>query len=285
MLLLILNSRLQELYLSMNNYTNISFTDSFQHATLKQLHLNHNQITTWADLVKLSCAFPNLKILSASDNPIGDSEHVNSDIFPELETLCLNNCAFSSWKSVEYLHFLCKLKELSVMNIPLGKDLEIKKRRHAVIARLPKIHKLNKSIVTEEEREIAERWLIRAVRESPDPPLVLQDLIKKHGDLKPLIDIDIGVGDEEKVALEFHFDDEEREVETYKVCVKQTVSQLKRWVAKNLVKMPPSTFDLWYLDKGSQYGKERMIYNTRSLHCYKYISDGDEIHIVMKYLS
>ncbi len=119
----------------------------------------------------------------ASGNPIEDVSVINLNDFPNLRALHMNDSSLLSWKSIECLNTLRKLKELSVLNIPLGNDMKLEECRYSLIARLPKVQKLNKSEVTDEEREAAEKWVISKFKDSPDPPSIYQDLVAKYDPL------------------------------------------------------------------------------------------------------
>ena len=244
--------------MSINSYRTVALPDTFQHSTIQRLHFNENLITEWAELAKLSHAFPNLRTLIACGNPIQEIPELPPDLFPSLQTLNLNDCALCSWPSLEHLHALGKLVDLSVMKIPLGKDMDQKKRRNAFVARLPNVVKLNKSIVNEREREAAERWLIRELSGTQDLPAIYQTLVVKHGELNQLADIDLGAPregfgedphDPSCVKMEFHFDGEDRPMEEREVNMNWTCKQFKSWIAKELLGMPSSSFGIWYHDK------------------------------------
>lgn len=263
-------SRLEELYLSLNNYTTVSLPDTFLHSNLKQLHLNENKIKDWTEFVKLSQAFPSLQTLIACNNPIQDIPELTPDTFPSLLALNFNGSSLSSWESIEHLNTLSQLKELSLMKVPLGSELEENVRRQAFIARLPRVSKLNKSVVTETEREAAERWLIREMVGSLHRPAVYDALVEKHGELNPLPDVDLNPV--KTVRLKIHFKGVERE---WPVNVDQTVWQFKTWIASKFLSVPPSGFRLWH------HGNRPFTHNQKYLYSYRFY-DGDRIHVEIK---
>ena len=264
--------RLIELHLSMNNYNAVALSEVFVHSNLKTLNLNDNNIRDWEEFTKLSHAFPNLQALIASCNPVQKISSPGSDIFPSLCTLNLNGSALNLWQCIEHLHKLGQLKELSILKIPLGAGMEEKQRRQAFVARLPRIIKLNKTPVTDTERETAERWLLREARDQPDPPAVYQDLLKKHGQLDPLADVNLNPV--KIVTLEFVFWDENDRVEERSVDVDQTVWNFKCWIADNLLGMPVTSFRVWT-------GGKVMKQNQKYLYSYRFF-DGDQVQIEMK---
>lgn len=265
--------------MSINNYDVIALPETFQHPNVQRLHFNENQITEWAELAKLSHAFPNLHTLIACGNPIREIPELTSDLFPCLQMLNLNNSALSSWTSLEHLQALCKLEELSVMKVPLGKDMDQRKRRKAFVARLPKIVKLNKSVVTDKDREAAEHWLIRELAVMPDPPTIYQALVEKHGPVNKLADVDLSPP--KTVKVEFHFDGLDRPKEEGEVVLNQTVWEFKTWIAKNLLSMPTSSFRVFYMDPSIMAGTDVFRHNNKYVYSYRF-TEGTEIHIEMK---
>lgn len=267
------------MHLSINNYSVIALPESFQHPNVQRLHFNDNHITEWTELAKLSRAFPKLHTLIACGNPIHEIPELDCGLFPCLQTLNLNDSALSSWASLEHLQALCSLQELSVMKVPLGKDLDQKKRHKAFVARLPNILKLNKSVVTDKDRETAERWLIRELAVLPDPPAIYLALVQKHGRVTQLAGVDLSPP--KTVKVEFHFDDQDRPMEEGEVILKQTVWEFKTWIAKHLLSMPTSSFRVSYTDNSTFACGELFKHNNKYLYTYRF-NDGTEIHIHMK---
>lgn len=266
---------LQELHLSQNGYSEVALVPSFVHPALKKLHINNNQLSNWREIEKLSTAFPSLTTVVATSNPLADIPPVREGVFPELQTLNLNKSSLSTWTAVEHLSALSRLTDLSLLRLPLGAELEEKKRRYAVIARMPRLKKLNKSDVTDSEREDAERWLIRQYENDQNPPAVYQSLVQKHGILDQLAQVDLSP--KKEATVEFHFEDRDTEVHCIKLY--QTTLQLKRWVGKR-IGMPTSTFRLAYLDQDSICGGVMMTFNSKYLYTYQ-MQDGDQIHVLM----
>ena len=52
--------RLQELHISINEYSSVD-VDQSEHKSMKILHFNTNLVTEWVELCKLGAAFPNLE--------------------------------------------------------------------------------------------------------------------------------------------------------------------------------------------------------------------------------
>ena len=276
---------MQELHLSNNGYSFVDLDPDFKHTALKRLHINDNSLSNWKDFQKLSPAFPNLQALVATSNPLAEISPIDpcSASFPELKSLNLNSSSLDKWESVENLAALVKLTDISLLKMPLGAELQEKQRRFAVIARLPNLKKLNKSEITETEREDAERWLIRTYEHDPNPPAVYSFLYQKHGTLDPLVDIDLSP--QLKATVEFCFEDCRSEL--HSIHLQQTTLQLKRWLGKHLG-VPPSSFRLLFVELGEKlgelgvnFGGELMCYGSTCLYRYK-IKDGDRIYVQMK---
>ncbi len=115
----------------------------------------------------------------ASDNPIKDLSVVKSEDFPNLHTLNLNEISVLSWKSLEGLNVLIKLKELSVLKIPLGKRMTEMGRRSTLVARFPRLQKLNGRVVTDGEKIDAGVEILKdspVMGSKPDPPEMVEDM-------------------------------------------------------------------------------------------------------------
>ena len=269
---------LEELHLSINDYTTVDFDPSFSHPSISRLHFNHNTISKWEEITKLSTAFPGLQKLVASSLPVAEIPQQNTDLFPSLSSLYLNDSSLSNWVSVEHLASLSKLTDLSILNLPLTTRLKEKERRFAVIGRLPELQSLNKSSITETEREDAERWLIRQFMDDPTPPTIYHTLVAKHGIVNRLADVDLRP--QTTALFEITFQDK---CEQHHVNIKQTLKKFKQWLSENIVGLPPSTFRVFYLDVGSECGEIEMKYEQRELYRYR-VKDGDKIHIQLKAL-
>ena len=267
---------LQELHLNKNEYSQVNLDPSFQHTTLKRLHINNNLFLEWTEIEKFSSAFPNLQALVALSNPLSGIP-VRNTVFPELTSLNLNGTKISDWASIEQLNSLPKLSDLALLKVPLCKGMEEKKRRMAVVARMPNLTKLNKSMISDTEREDAERWLIRNHEHDSNHPAIYTSLVEKHGTLNPLADVDFS---RNEVRLEFIFDDRASEIHHINLC--QTTLQLKRWLGKR-IGMRPSTLRLIYVDTEvvEYYYSEEMRWNGKYLDAYR-MKDGDKIEVRMK---
>ena len=167
--------------------------------------------------------------------------------------------------------------------MPVRGSLNEEKARHAVVARLPALQYLNKSTISEEERERAERWLIREYHDKAEErPHMYQDLVDKHGQLEPLPSINLSP--KQEVSVEFQYDGVDRRNEIHTINLKQTLKQLKGWLGRRL-DVPPSKISLFHMDMDRVgWGSvEELIGNTRGLHSFRYgFNDGNTVKVVIR---
>ena len=251
---------------------------SFSHPSISRLHFNNNTISKWEEITKLSSAFPNLQKLVAGSLPVAEIPQQSTESFPSLNRLYLNDSSLSNWESVEHLASLPKLSDLSVLNLPLSAHLIEKERRFAVIGRLPKLQTLNKSSITEMEREDAERWLIRQFMDDTTPPPIYHTLVAKHGIVNRLAEVDLRP--KTTATVEITFQDK---CEQHTININQTLKKFKQWLSKNIVGLPPSEIRVFFLDVGAAavFGEIEMRHDQRELYRYK-VKDGDKFHIELK---
>ena len=264
--------------MSKNEYTDkdLCIEDYTEHVGLKLVHFVSNNITEWLSVETIGRIFPNLETLIISYNPLNNVTK-SGKYFAHLQCLNLNNTNINSWDSLESLLTFSKLKNLSLWHVPIESDLDKKEVRFAIISRLPFIESLNKSKISETEREDSERWLVRQYKKEPKRPSVYEDLAEKHGNLEPLPDIDLSP--KKMVSLEFAFKGGiERRSELHNVSTEQTTKQLKSWISKSLLSLPLSKILLTYVDyeENKVYDRIAMITDGKPLYYYK-MKDGDKI--------
>jgi tubulin-specific chaperone cofactor E-like protein len=138
-----------------------------------------------------------------------------------LNVLNLSSANIQSWKDIDRLSKFPSLKNLRVQNWPLWSscDSTEHERRQFVIARLPHIEVLNGGgRISADEREDAERAFIRHYSKHPETqrPAIYADLIQQHGQLDPLVKVDLRP--EKKVQVKFTFGErsEMRYVDVYR---------------------------------------------------------------------
>ena len=278
-----------ELHLSNNMYNDSSLeqldvNDLPQHKGLSKLFFVENQLTQWSSIEVLGDLFPNLQSLLLNDNPVQEITPTEATKFLNLQTLNLNKSQVNLWESVENLASYPQLVHLSLRHVPIGNDMNEKERRFAMIARLPLVKLLNKSVISEEERQDAERWLIREYSNKPYQPRIYQNLVAKHGMLKPLVEVNLAP--KEEVSVEFHYEGIDRRSDVHKINIRQTTKQFRCWIGRTLLLVPPSKLRLFYTDSEcvNVYKSEEM--RTDSKELYRYgrfgIKDGDVIEVVFQ---
>ncbi len=123
----------------------------------------------------------------------------------------------------------------------------------------------------------------------PNPPTIYQELVKKHGNLQPLVDINLAPVN--TISMDFRFVGMEKDTKSLEVQLNQTVLEFRKWVGQTVLAVPESSFQLFYVNKEDVVDRvhEEVIYihrvclknNNKKLYAYR-MSDGDEIHIEMK---
>ncbi|XP_030253550.1 tubulin folding cofactor E-like a isoform X2 [Sparus aurata] len=270
---------LEELFLCLNEYSSVS-ASSVACPTLRLLHITDNSLKDWAEVRKFGSMFPSLDTLVMANNnlaSIQDSKDILPRLFPNLRSINLNNSGLNQWADIEKLNFFPKLEEVRLQGIPLLQAYTNAERRSLMIAQLPSISLLNGSVVTDSEREDAERFFIRYYFDYPEEelPYRYHSLVTKYGRLEPLAEIDLRPRC--RAQVEVHC---EEKVEQLNIRLDQTVAELKKQLT-TVVQLSTNSMRLYYIDKCSAFGPEEMRYNTRVLHSYS-IQDGDEILVVPK---
>lgn len=270
---------LEELFLCLNEYSSVS-ASSVACPSLRLLHITDNSLKDWAEVRKFGSMFPSLDTLVMANNnlaSIQDSKDILPRLFPNLRSINLHNSGLNQWDDIEKLNFFPKLEEVRLQGIPLLEAHTNAERRSLIIAQLPSISLLNGSVVTESEREDAERFFIRYHFDHPEEelPYRYHSLVTKYGRLEPLAEIDLRPRCRARVEVQC-----EEKVEQLNIRLDQTVAELKKQLTR-VVQLSTNSMRLYYIDKCSAFGPEEMKYNTRVLHSYG-IQDGDELMVVPK---
>lgn len=183
---------LEELHLSLNNYKRIDLEPTeFKHLALKRLYLcNNPKLTNWEELDKLLIAFPSLEALSIAECNISQIPD-NLDRAREWRKLCglnINGWPIKEWPVIERLNQLPSLVDLKCRNLEILNTID--EPRHHLIARLPKLQRLNGSEI--EEREHAEKAFLRFFMANShlERPSRFHELIQIHGEVGS-VDIDV----------------------------------------------------------------------------------------------
>ncbi|XP_074496262.1 tubulin folding cofactor E-like a [Sebastes fasciatus] len=272
-------TELEELFLCLNEYSSVS-TSSVTCPTLRLLHITDNSLQDWAEVRKIGSMFPSLDTLVMANNnlaSIQDNKDILRRLFPNLRSINLHNSGLTRWEDIEMLNFFPKLEEVRLQGIPLLQTYTNTERRSLMIAQLPSISLLNGSVVSDSEREDAERFFIRYHVDYPEEklPYRYHSLVTQYGKLEPLAEVDLRPRC--RAQVEVHC---EEKVEQLSIRLDQTVAELKKQLT-TVVQLSTNSMRLYYIDKIGVFGPEEMKYNTRALHSYS-IQDGDELLVVPK---
>ena len=221
--------------------------------------------------------FKNISLAAANESG-------SSTPFSCLTYLNINNCQLSAWEDIDALGQLQSLTEASLLSIPIGDTLNEKECRMAYISRLQRLRKLNKSLISDDEREAAERWFIRLHLDEPNPPQIYHTLVKRHGKLLPLAEVNLGAKETARLRFTFH-NITDRPPEEYEIDLEMTARELQSWIGKELLQVPSNTLSIYYIDKNQAvdgYGPELIVPSDKPMRSYR-MTDGDEIDI--NYLS
>lgn len=272
---------LEELFLCLNEYTSVS-SCVVPCPSLRLLHITDNRLKDWGEVRKLGPMFPGLDTLVMANNnlsSIQDNRDLLLRLFPNLRSINLHNSGLNTWEDIEKLNCFPKLEEVRLQGIPLLQTYTNTERRSLMISQLPSVSSLNGSVVTDGEREDAERFFIRYHLDYPQEELPerYHRLVSKYGRLEPLAEVDLRPRCRAQVEVLC-----EERVENVSIRLDQTVLELKRQL-RTVVQLSTNSMRLYYIDKdeGCPFGPEEMKYSSRALHSYS-IQDGDHILVVPK---
>ncbi|XP_078380713.1 tubulin-specific chaperone cofactor E-like protein [Oculina patagonica] len=263
----------QDLYLSLNGYESIPDSPE-QYPSIRSLSINKHVITQWDEIGKLGFVFPGLIELRMSECPLENI--IATEIpqqFPNLKVLNLNDTLLDTWEAIEALKCFPGLTDVSLMGIPLLDQYSDQEKRQLLVARLPNIKKLNKTGVTQMEREDAERFFIRHHMDDESPPSRYHELVNTYGVLDRLAEVNLKP--KESAVISFIYDDEplfKREIN-----LMQSTTSLKKYLSE-IVGLPPSGFKILYHDVEFCFALDEMKYGPKKLYTYN-MRDGDEIHV------
>ena len=199
-----------------------------------------------------------------------------------LKYININNCFLSSWDDVDALGQLESLTEASLLSIPIGDTLSEKERRMTYICRMQKLQKLNKSSISRDEREAAERWFIRLHLDNPDPPSVYTMLVSRHGQLGRLAEVNFAAKEFARLCFTFR-GISNRPPEEHDIDLQMSTGDLRSWIGDKLLGVPSEMLMIFYVCKQlvDGYIPELMADNRRQLYMYRMV-DGDEINIQVR---
>ncbi|CAF2918217.1 unnamed protein product [Rotaria sp. Silwood2] len=274
-------SNLEELQICSNNYTTISSNYNFIHNNIKRIYISNNNLTDWKSICHLGCLFPRLQTLIASDNPLKSfcSDDDVAICLTNLHTLSVDRVQVSEWNDIVALTKLPCLYALRIYTAPLLKAYQKDERFFLLLGYIKNLKKLNGSDITANERETSERRFIRYYSQRDDKPERYFDLIEKHGNLKPLVDIQIRAPYLMQVRLIYNQITYDKEID-----IRQTVQQFKKYL-QEIFQIPLNRLRVFYVDDVAfnmgVCGPEELKYSQRLLHTYN-IHDGDQFHVDLK---
>lgn len=266
-------TRVQDLYLSLNRYDSIPDTPE-QYSNIRSLSINKHDIKRWDEIGKLGFVFPKLTALWMSECPLENIAPAEIPLqFPHLKSLSLNDTLLNTWEDIDALKRFPVLTDVSLMGIPLLNQYSDQVKRQLLVARLPSIKKLNKTKVTDEEREDAERFFIRHHMDDENPPSRYLELVEMHGILDRLANVNFKA--KESAMIAFIFDDQP--LFKKEISLLQSTSSLKKYLSE-FIGLPPPGFKMLYRDVEFCFGLDEMKYASKKLYTYN-MKDGDEIHV------
>ncbi|VDO80841.1 unnamed protein product, partial [Onchocerca flexuosa] len=105
--------------------------------------------------------------------------------------LSLNKCLIDNWSSIEHLADINTLQDLRIIAIPLWKEYTNDEHFHLIVGRIPQLKILNGSVISAEQREQSERFLIRYYDVREIKPKIFTRLVKRHGHVEQLCKVDM----------------------------------------------------------------------------------------------
>ncbi|XP_028838077.1 tubulin-specific chaperone cofactor E-like protein isoform X2 [Denticeps clupeoides] len=272
---------LQELFLSLNEYDSVALSP-VPCPSLRLLHITDNQLQDWSEVRKLGMMYSGLRSLILANNSLNsilEPQDSLCRLFPNLKSINLHNSGLSGWEDIEKLNMFPQLREVRLMGIPLLQPYTTTERRSLIVARLPAVAVLNGSVVTDGEREDAERFFVRYYQDSPEDelPQRYHSLVSRYGRLAPLAEIDLRPQCSVLVNMRYG-----EQVEQLTLRLEQTVAELKKQL-RPVVQLPPNRMRVFYIDQqlGYALAPQELKYGARALHSYS-MRDGDEILVMPK---
>ena len=131
---------LEELHLTANNYSNVSFKENFTSESLKVLYFNNNSLSNWLDVLKFGKCMPNLESLILSENNLSDPDISQVEMiqqsFTKLHTINLNKLKIQKWNTIDMLRQFSALKNVRIQHIPLLSKHKEEEKYILVVSRL-----------------------------------------------------------------------------------------------------------------------------------------------------
>lgn len=151
---------IEELNLEQNEITNITKPEKGQFCNLRFLNISNNNVQHWKSIANLQ-KLDSLETLLISNCGLSESS-IENDSFKYLAKLSLSGNKFNSLYVFNELNKLAGLKEVIFKNNPLSTQYDEMSLRGHVIAKIESLQILNRTLVTEAERQGAELDYMRA---------------------------------------------------------------------------------------------------------------------------
>ncbi|KAJ1833487.1 hypothetical protein LPJ63_002723 [Coemansia sp. RSA 2711] len=174
--------RLQVRALS-HGWSRLARIDAELPASLAELRLEYNMVGDWAPLARL----PLVRVALAGNAELARLDNAPADGFQTLEELDVSHTGIAHWRSVDFLARLPRLRALRIGATPLVAGLPADAARAQLIARLPRVTKLDGSAVDARHRADMERYFLALHARNPDADDVKLDcaryaqLVSVHG--------------------------------------------------------------------------------------------------------
>lgn len=261
---------LEEIHLSNNGLEDPQ--GSFGHTNLRQLFLTCNHIQNFQavhDHLGQHC--PNLELLSLGENPL-TSIPESAGGLDKLISLNLNITKLADWTDLDKLRGFPSLSDLRIKHCPVLEEYTAHERRMMLVARLPNIQILNGGDrIPDNEREDAERAFIRFYLDEDQKPKRYHELVAIHGNLDPLVNVNMKPATHVKVKICHKEDNIREEVISVYQTVAQFKAQLNQWF-----NVPTQNMKLYYCDQVlvKLAGPEEMKWPNKCLYTYN-VQEGD----------
>jgi hypothetical protein len=270
-------TNLNELHLTSNNYSHVTFSDSFLKESLQILYFNNNNLTDWHEVFKFAKFFPNLENLVLSENSLGDlnlndeKNCTNLIQFSKLKAVNLNKLDIKNWSTIDHFRTLFpNLKNIRIKDIPLLIEYAEDLKTILLLSHLNEtIEVFNGSLVTNEQIEEYHRKYLNYYIDKKEKPERFSQLQEKSLNLRNF---------EQKVTIKIKFEEKQQEMT---VDLKQTVGDLKKSL-ETFVGIKSSCFKLFYINQEALFGHGELKLMKKKLFALK-IKQGDQFEIFLEF--
>jgi len=294
---------LQELHLSLNNYTSMEMPNTYPNIT--RLYISGNpDLSSFDEISNLVSAFPQLEGLTMADCNVSSIPLSFQSLLPHLQSLNITNWPIDDWESLERLNNLPNLSELRCQGVKVLESIEDDdSRRHHLISRLPHIKRLNGSEISDDERMFAEKAFVGfyLVHDDLPRPPRFHVLHSIYGRVDPMAEVDLSPPKSAQVTVVFSenssdniFDTEfimsmsvdsqspATKVKDMTVNLNKSVKDFKQRLS-TIFGLPASRMRVFYVDHVMMeiMGPEEMKFNQKKLYTYN-VQDGDKFVVDAK---